>query len=422
MSGAALDAQVMQAEKLAGGGDPQAALSLLTDASGRGHAYASALLGAWQVLGHLAAEDVDAGIDRLQSAATAGESAACAFLANLHAGGLQVAQDWSRALDWLLEAARLGNARALTQLALLAAGDAPDPLRLHLLFAAATRAFAPAQFLLGRELLASADSRQRAVGDAWIGTAAQAGEPSALALARRDHTVARSPSPTPLEGFDWSLVRQRCQTGPWLEQSAVTMASPFPQVTTIARLVPPSWCQYVMGLAATRLARATVNDVDRGKVVHEMRSNSSTSFPATDSDVLLQLIAHRAARACAIPVSHQEQTAVLHYRPGQSYEDHFDFIDPDVAGFRTELETRGQRVATVLVYLSTECDGGETDFPQLGWNYKGDPGDALIFRNVTESGEPDRRMLHAGRPPRRGEKWLLSKWVRSQPQSARDRG
>jgi hypothetical protein len=41
---------------------------------------------------------------------------------------------------------------------------------------------------------------------------------------------------------------------------------------------------------------------------------------------------------------------------------------------------------------------------------------------VSDSGEPDRRMLHAGRPPVSGEKWILSKWVRSRPQAVRDRG
>jgi prolyl 4-hydroxylase len=422
MSGSTVDAQVIRAEELAAAGDPPAALALLSEAASSGHAYAGALLGAWQVLGHVAAEDIAAGIQRLRSAAASGESTACAFLANLYAGGLQVEQDWAQAAHWLLGAARLGNPRALSQLALLATGNAPDTLRLHLLLAAATRGFPPAQFLLGQELLASSDSAQRAVGDAWIGTAAQAGEPSARAWVRPDHPVARSPSPTPVEGFDWTVIRRRCDPEAWLGPAATQAAHPFPQISTIPRMIPRSWCQYVMGLAATRLARATVNDIARGEVVHEMRSNSSTSFPPTDSDVLLQLISHRLAQASALPLSHQEQTAVLHYLPGQRYEDHFDFIDPDVEGFRSELESRGQRVATGLVYLSTDCVGGETDFPQLGWSYKGEAGDALIFRNVTDSAEPDRRMLHAGRPPVSGEKWILSKWVRSRPQAVRDRG
>lgn len=144
--------------------------------------------------------------------------------------------------------------------------------------------------------------------------------------------------------------------------------------------------------------------------------------PAADSDPLLQLINHRVAQACGLPLAHQEVITVLHYRPGQTFEDHFDFIDPEVPRFHQELAVRGQRVATVLIYLSADCEGGETDFPLLGWRHEGRPGDALVFRNVTDAGEPDRRTLHAGRAPTRGEKWLLSKWVRSRPQDVRDRG
>jgi hypothetical protein len=39
-------------------------------------------------------------------------------------------------------------------------------------------------------------------------------------------------------------------------------------------------------------------------------------------------------------------------------------------------------------------------------------GDALMFANVDLAGNPDRRTLHAGLPPTRGEKWVLSQWIR----------
>jgi prolyl 4-hydroxylase len=73
----------------------------------------------------------------------------------------------------------------------------------------------------------------------------------------------------------------------------------------------------------------------------------------------------------------------------------------------------------VLIYLNDEYTGGETDFPVLGWRYRGSPGDALAFRNVTAAGLPDVRTLHAGRPPAGGEKWLLSKWIRDRRQLGR---
>jgi TPR repeat protein len=417
-----LDAEARRAEQLALAGESTAAVATLVKAADHGHAYASALLGAWQTLGYLTDANPTAGIERLEAAASAGESTACAFLANLHAGGLQVEQNWQRSMDWLLAAARLGNARALTELALMAQGPAPDPLRIHLLMAAATRDFAPAQYLLGRELAASDDPQHRQVGAAWIGTAAAGGNPSARAEVAPDQPVARSRGAVPVEGYGWTQVRERCDPAALLALPLCTAAAPVPQAATFQQLIPESWCHYVMGLAAPRLQRATVNDIARGAVVHEMRTNSTTCFPAADSDPLLQLINHRVAQACGLPLAHQEVIAVLHYRAGQTYEDHFDFIDPDVPRFREELTIRGQRVATVLIYLSAGYEGGETDFPLLGWRHKGRPGDALVFRNVNDAGDPDRRTLHAGRAPTSGEKWLLSKWVRSRAQGVLDRG
>ena len=44
--------------------------------------------------------------------------------------------------------------------------------------------------------------------------------------------------------------------------------------------------------------------------------------------------------------------------------------------------------------------------------WKGRAGNALFFWNVEPDGRPDRRTAHAGLPPTRGEKWLLSQWIR----------
>ena len=75
----------------------------------------------------------------------------------------------------------------------------------------------------------------------------------------------------------------------------------------------------------------------------------------------------------------------------------------------------GQRAVTALVYLNDGYEGGETDFPELGWKYRGRKGDALLFWNLTPQGEPEPRTLHAGLPPTSGEKWLYSKWIRQKP-------
>jgi prolyl 4-hydroxylase len=87
-----------------------------------------------------------------------------------------------------------------------------------------------------------------------------------------------------------------------------------------------------------------------------------------------------------------------------------------MAAFRDELAVLGQRIVTCLVYLNDGFEGGETEFPAIDWRYRGKPGDSLIFNNVTPQGLPDMASLHAGLPPTRGEKWVLSQWVRDRVQ------
>ena len=92
-----------------------------------------------------------------------------------------------------------------------------------------------------------------------------------------------------------------------------------------------------------------------------------------------------------------------------------DYLDTTQPGYAREVAERGQRVATFLLYLNDDYEGGETEFPFLGFRYKGKKGDALLFWNVTPSGAPDLNTRHAGTPPTSGEKWVLSQWLRQRP-------
>jgi hypothetical protein len=120
----------------------------------------------------------------------------------------------------------------------------------------------------------------------------------------------------------------------------------------------------------------------------------------------------RIAATVGVPAAALEPIQVLHYAPGQTFERHYDFLDPDMPAFAAEIARAGQRLATFLVYLNDDFIGGETDFPLLDLRHRGAAGDALMFANLEPAGAPDRRMLHAGLPPASGEKWLLSQWIR----------
>lgn len=70
-----------------------------------------------------------------------------------------------------------------------------------------------------------------------------------------------------------------------------------------------------------------------------------------------------------IPADHGEGLQVLHYQKGEKYEPHWDYFQDQV-----NQQNGGQRVATLLMYLTNVEEGGETVFPRshekpVGWMF-----------------------------------------------------
>lgn len=187
-----------------------------------------------------------------------------------------------------------------------------------------------------------------------------------------------------------------------------------PRISVIEGCATQAECDWLIARARPRLHPALVYDPMIGDGTRSTtRSNSSVAFSIFQSDIILLLL--RARIEAIVGVAHLEGSAILHYTPGQEFKPHFDFLDPDKPGHARDIKKNGQRVATFLVYLNDDYEGGETEFPKLGWRYKGRKGDALLFWNVDTKGEADPNTHHAGLPTTKGEKWLFSQWLRQQP-------
>jgi len=129
-------------------------------------------------------------------------------------------------------------------------------------------------------------------------------------------------------------------------------------------------------------------------------------------DVVVQVLRARISTASNLPLPVFEPAQVMHYSVGQEFLPHHDYLDPASPGDRDQIARLGQRIATFLLYLNDDFDGGETEFLKTGFRYRGRKGDALLFANVNSARAPDPLTMHAGRPPTRGEKWILSQWIR----------
>lgn len=204
----------------------------------------------------------------------------------------------------------------------------------------------------------------------------------------------------------------------WFSMPTAVQRHGAPRVFTVENFLPKPVCAWLIKQARKNLQRAPVQLAAQSGAfaVDDARSNSVAGSNALQPDLVLQLTNMRIAAAIGLPLAHQEPTNFLHYARGEQYVPHYDFFtQEEEAGFAHELRTIGQRVATVLVYLNEGYEGGETGFPILDWRFKGNTGDALIFWNLSAAGVREMDSLHAGLPVTKGEKWLLSKWVRERP-------
>uniref|UniRef100_M8BCH1 procollagen-proline 4-dioxygenase n=1 Tax=Aegilops tauschii TaxID=37682 RepID=M8BCH1_AEGTA len=208
-----------------------------------------------------------------------------------------------------------------------------------------------------------------------------------------------------------------CFLGSWLD------CMPLPPGT--GTVVSKEECEYLIGLAKPRMVKSTVVDSETGKSKDSRVRTSSGMFLQRGRDKVIRAIERRIADYTFIPAEHGEGLQVLHYEVGQKYEPHFDY-------FLDEFNTKngGQRMATILMYLSDVEEGGETIFPDANVNSSSLPwynelsecarkglavkpkmGDALLFWSMKPDATLDPLSLHGGCPVIKGNKWSSTKWL-----------
>eukprot|EP00873_Tetraselmis_striata_P039995 jgi/Tetstr1/460259/TSEL_005559.t1 len=190
---------------------------------------------------------------------------------------------------------------------------------------------------------------------------------------------------------------------------------------------------HIVALAQPTMSRSSVIDSETGGAKLDGIRTSHGTFLKRKQDDVVADIERRLAIWTKIPEENGEDIQVLRYENGQEYGAHWDWFDDPVK--HADQMTAGNRIATVLMYLSDVEEGGETAFPhgtyvneakQKSGQYSpcGDEGvavrpkkgDALLFWDLTpDAKEGDKYSLHAGCPVLRGTKWSATKWIHVRP-------
>lgn len=188
-----------------------------------------------------------------------------------------------------------------------------------------------------------------------------------------------------------------------------------PNIAVIDGLMSEAECDKLIALTNGRMKASQV--VDRqsgGSYESNVRRSEGCHFNRGENQ-LVQRIEQRIQALTGIPVDHGEPLQMLHYGIGGEYLAHQDFFDPKDPGSAVLTRIGGQRVATVVIYLNNVPEGGSTDFPELEFSVKAKKGSAVYFEYHNAAGQLDTRCLHAGMPVIRGDKWIVTKWLRERP-------
>ncbi|HEX4096408.1 MAG TPA: tetratricopeptide repeat protein, partial [Caulobacteraceae bacterium] len=271
-------------------------------------------------------------VTELEQKAAAGDIAAQKALAEM----LDAEGRHDEAIDWLARAGKAGDLDALTRVGvrLLTGKDAPflplDGARLigNAAQAGGIEAMERLAVLIGGGFFA----RQNwAVALDILQTAGKAGSASAEAQLRL-------------------LGGEAIDLDAWTRAPEPRVLSDSPRALVVEKLIPPEVCAWIIEQSAPRLAPAELYDPATGKPVTgiETRLNRIANFSLTDTQLLNVMMQARMAAAIGAPMAMLESFAVLHYRPGEEYGEHVDYLDPAIPAYAAELARAGQRVATCL--------------------------------------------------------------------------
>lgn len=188
-----------------------------------------------------------------------------------------------------------------------------------------------------------------------------------------------------------------------------------PVVAILHNIISLENCQIVIDAYKNddRITRATVHNKDdqenNCRSVSKERTNSLMHLQYQEDPIITNL-EKTIADVTGIPIENGESCQLLYYQTDQEYTPHDDFFHYQSPA--TRINECGQRIATVVTYLSNVEEGGGTHFPNLNITVPAVAGTAVYFEYTDSNGMSTTLCRHAGLPVIRGEKWAVSKWLR----------
>ncbi len=193
----------------------------------------------------------------------------------------------------------------------------------------------------------------------------------------------------------------------------VVMRNASPAVLVLDSFLSADECRELVDMSKARMTRSHVVDDATGDNCLDQGRTSSGTFYQRGQTPLAGLVESRVHRLTGVDPGQYEGVQVMCYERGQEYRPHYDYFPPDKPGSQKHLRNGGQRILTVLMYLSTPLAGGHTLFPEVGLSVVPRAGLCCLFANTDPHGREDPLSRHGGAPVEAGEKWIATVWIRA---------
>ncbi|XP_076838196.1 prolyl 4-hydroxylase subunit alpha-1 [Brachyhypopomus gauderio] len=183
-----------------------------------------------------------------------------------------------------------------------------------------------------------------------------------------------------------------------------------PSIIRYHDVLSESEMEILKSVARPLLERSMITGWGEGVVSHTRVSQNAWLYD--EDDPVVSRVTQRLSCLTGLDMKSSEPLQVLNYGIGGQFEPHYD------AG-TTKSSESGQRIASIIIYLSDVRGGGATVFPEVGVSLKPLKGSAVLWYNLLQNGDLSDLSLHAGCPVWHGSKWVAIKWVHERGQEFR---
>ena len=143
-----------------------------------------------------------------------------------------------------------------------------------------------------------------------------------------------------------------------------------------------------------------------GEVLNKTIRDSKTCW-LSKYDSVVEKIIKKASGFTHLPFENAEDLQVVKYDQDGFYKEHHDACCENNEYCKEFLKRGGQRLATIVIYLNDDFEGGGTQFPNIGKTFKPKKYSGLLFFNNC-----NKESIHQGTPVIKGSKYICNIWFR----------